>query len=251
MVTSQGKQRKRLGMKYIDLPFNEIRRLPFYLAMEEYLVESGREGDCFFMWRVRPTVIFGRNQDMETEVNVPFCEEQGIEMYRRRSGGGCVYADLGNVMMSMVTRQQNVSVAFGRFLLMLTSLLRDLGLPATYTTHNDIMVGERKMSGNAFYHLPTGSIVHGTMLYDINFENMLGSLTPSRTKLERHGVQSVRQRVTTLREHLSISLEEFMEKVRAQLCDSAETLSTEEVKKIEVIEREYLNPDFIHRRPTH
>lgn len=238
-------------MTYIDLPFNEVRRLPFYLAMEEHLVDSGREQDCFFMWRVRPTVIFGRNQDMEAEVNVPFCEEHGIEMYRRRSGGGCVYADMGNVMMSMVTRQQNVSVAFGRFLFMLTSLLRDLGLSATYTTHNDIMVGERKVSGNAFYHLPTGSIVHGTMLYDVDFENLLGSLTPPQSKLERHGVQSVRQRVTTLREHLSISLEEFMQQVRTRLCDTAETLSDAEIEKIEAIEREYLDPDFIHRKPTH
>lgn len=238
-------------MTYIDLPDDGVRRLPFYLSMEEYLAASGRTYDCFFMWRVRPTVIFGRNQDMEAEVNVPYCEAHGIEMYRRRSGGGCVYADMGNVMMSMVTRQQQVSAAFGRFLFMLTALLRDLGLPATFTTHNDIMIGGGKVSGNAFYHVRGGSIVHGTMLYDIDMVHLQASITPPREKLARHGVESVRQRVTTLREHLDMDLPTFMAQVRARLCENAETLNAADVAAIEEIERGYLNPDFIHRKPSH
>jgi len=238
-------------MTYIDLPDDEVRRLPFYLSMEEYLAASGRAYDCFFMWRVRPTVIFGRNQDMEAEVNVPYCEAHGIEMYRRRSGGGCVYADMGNVMMSLVTRQQQVSAAFGRFLFMLTEMLRDMGLKATFTAHNDIMVGGGKVSGNAFYHVPGGSIVHGTMLYDIDMTHLEAALTPPREKLERHGVQSVRQRVTTLRERLDMDLPTFMAQVRARLCDRSETLSASDVEAIEEIARGYLSPDFIRRRISH
>jgi lipoic acid synthetase/lipoate-protein ligase A len=55
-------------MKYIALPTNEIRQLSFYLAMEEYVARHVSEPDCFFMWQVEPSVIFGRNQVLENEV---------------------------------------------------------------------------------------------------------------------------------------------------------------------------------------
>lgn len=239
-------------MTYVDLPDETVHSLPFYLAMEEFLAKQQNEDDCFFMWRVRPTVIFGRNQDMEAEVNVEYCRAHHIEMYRRKSGGGCVYADMGNVMMSMVTRQQDVTATFSRFLMMLTCLLRDLGLPATFSTHNDIMVGDRKVSGNAFYHLPGGSVVHGTMLYDIDMEHLTGSLTPPREKMERHGVQSVRQRVTLLKDHLpQMSLPEFMAEVRQRLCDASRTLTPEEIEGVRLIEQEYLDPAFLYKKPDH
>lgn len=48
-------------MKYVSLPDNVVRPLPFYLSMEEYVARRYSE-DLFFMWQVTPTVIFGRNQ---------------------------------------------------------------------------------------------------------------------------------------------------------------------------------------------
>ena len=77
-------------MKYISLPSSEVRILPFYLAMEEYVARTIDEDDCFFMWQVNPTVIFGRNQLIENEVNLDYCRTHGIQTYRRKSGGGCV-----------------------------------------------------------------------------------------------------------------------------------------------------------------
>lgn len=85
-------------MKYLKLPNETVRSLTFYLAMEEHAAHllMNNEGidELFFMWRVRPTVIFGRNQLIDSEVNVRYCEDNGIEYYRRKSGGGCVYADM-------------------------------------------------------------------------------------------------------------------------------------------------------------
>ena len=86
-------------MKYVKLPEDTQHKLPFYLAMEEYLAEHCGE-DLLFTWQVEPTVIFGRNQVMLAEVNVDYCEQHHIQYYRRKSGGGCVYADRGNIMIS-------------------------------------------------------------------------------------------------------------------------------------------------------
>ena len=95
-------------MLYIIPPAN--RRLVWYLAMEEYLAKHVAE-DLFVTWIVSPTVIFGRHQVMEAEVNMAYCCANNIATYRRKSGGGCVYADEGNLMMSILTKrngQENI-----------------------------------------------------------------------------------------------------------------------------------------------
>jgi len=234
-------------MKYINLPeaVGE-RRLSFYLAMEEYVARHLDEPDAFFLWQVRPSVIFGRNQQLESEVNVEYCRQHGIEMYRRKSGGGCVYADKGNLMLSYVTREEQVGLAFHTFINMVILLLRRLGIEAVGTSHNDVLIGDRKVSGTACYHVAGHSIVHGTMLYDTDMPNMLNAITPSAEKLQQKGIRSVRQRITLLRDHTAKGIEEVKELIRATLCNGQRMLSADDVAAIERIEEGYLKDEFIN-----
>ena len=257
-------------MTHLTLPTDETRRLSFYLAMEEYaaapsplphwgsassprprrskaLPQRGSGEGAFFLWQVEPTVIFGRHQVIENEVNLDYCREHGIEFYRRKSGGGCVYADKSNVMMSYITRSDQVQTTFREYMQMVCGMLRELGLDATSTENNDVLIGGRKVSGNAFYHMPGRSIVHGTMLFDTDMQHMLQAITPPKQKLTKHGVESVRQRITLLREHTSLSIEEFKRFAVERLCTDTLQLTEEDVRNIETIEREtYLNPEFIY-----
>lgn len=234
-------------MLYIALPETlEPRRLSFYLAMEEYVARHVDVNDCFFMWQVAPSVIFGRNQLIENEVNLSFCQKQGIQTYRRKSGGGCVYADMSNVMFSYVTSDDNVGFTFNRYINMIVLVLRRLGVDASASGRNDVMIGNRKVSGNAFYKIPGRSIVHGTMLYDTDMVNMVGAITPTDAKLLSKGVASVRQRIALLKDYISLSLEDFKTFVRNNLCDGELLLSAEAVKAIEVIEQDYLSEAFIY-----
>jgi lipoic acid synthetase/lipoate-protein ligase A len=205
-----------------------------------------QEPDCFFMWQVAPTVIFGRNQVVENEVNLDYCREHDIRVVRRKSGGGCVYADMDNLMLSMITDGDNVGFIFNRFVTMIQLVLHKMGVNATSTTHNDIMIGDRKVCGTAFYQLPGRSIVHSTMLYDTNMQHMLNAITPSAEKLEKKGIQSVRQRITLLKEHTQLSLNEIKRMIRDTLCDGELVLTAEQVTEIEKIEQSYLKQDFIH-----
>lgn len=232
-------------MKYVVLPEQRERRLSFYLAMEEYVARHLDETDLFFTWQVEPTVIFGRNQVMLNEVNVEYCREHGIQMFRRKSGGGCVYADRDNVMLSYISKEENVGLTFNRFINMLLLVLRKLGIEATGTTHNDVMIGDRKVSGTAFYHLPGRSIVHATMLYDTNMEHMLHAITPSHEKLQQKGIQSVRQRITLLKDYTTLTLDEFRTFVRETLCTGELRLSAADVEGIEQLEQNYLREEFI------
>ena len=234
-------------MKYVALPFQEPRRLSFYLAMEEFVARHTDESDAFFMWQVEPSVIFGRNQVLENEVNVAYCREHGISLYRRKSGGGCVYADMDNLMLSFVTSEENVNFAFNRFVNMVLLVLRKLGIAATGTSHNDIMIGDRKVCGTACYHLEGRSIVHSTMLFDTNMDHMLNAITPSREKLEKKGIESVRQRITLLKDYTMLdSVEALKALIRETLCEGERMLTASEVAGIEAIEATYLKEEFIN-----
>ncbi len=206
-------------MKYISLPTHEIRPLSFYLAMEEYVARHVDEPECFFMWQVEPSVIYGRNQVLENEVNVAYCNEHNIHIYRRKSGGGCVYADEGNLMLSYICDGDQVGFTYHKFMQMLLLVLRKMGVEAVSTTHNDILIGDRKVCGTAFYQMPGRSIAHSTMLYDTNMEHMLHAITPGAEKLEKKGIQSVRQRITLLKDHVSLSIEEVKQLIRDTLCE--------------------------------
>ena len=204
------------------------------------------QNEYFFMWQVQPTVIFGRNQLIENEVNIDYCRNHHINTFRRKSGGGCVYADMSNIMFSYITPDENVSLTFTRYVEMVAETLRRLGVDAKASGRNDIMIGNRKVSGNAFYHIPGRSIVHGTMLYDTNMQNMVGAITPTDEKLVSKGIQSVRQHITLLKDHISLDIEEFKEFVKKDLCDSEITLSDNDIAGVEEIEKEYTTPEFIY-----
>ena len=205
-------------MKYVVLPDERIHPLSFYLTTEDYLAQNMEDDDLLMLWQVEPSVIYGRNQVVENEVNLDYCREHGIQVYQRKSGGGCVYADKDNLMLSMVTTEENVGFAFNRFVTMVLLVLRKMGIEATGTTNNDIMIGDRKLCGTACRKMPRGCIVHSTMLYDTNMEHMLNAITPGPEKLEKKGIQSVRQRITLLKDYTSLSLDEVKALIRETLC---------------------------------
>ncbi len=224
------------------------RRLIWYLAMEEYLAQHVQE-EIFFTWVVSPTVIFGRHQVMEAEVNLDFCRANNIAVYRRKSGGGCVYADEGNLMMSMITPNRHSEQVFQTFLDRVSDALRRLGLPAVKSEHNDIMVDGCKVSGNACYALSTGTIVHGTLLVNVDFDVLQQALTPPVEKLAKHGVQSVRQRVANLADYAAFADVKTIDKINTfligALCTRSRVLTCEEITEIDEMEKVYLQPQFI------
>ena len=239
---------------YVELPSGfggESRRLPFYLAMEEYLAREKVEtvgSSLFFMWQVNPTVIIGRNQVAENEVNLAYCREHGIEVYRRKSGGGCVFADQKNIMMSYITAHGGcVTETFSEYTEAVAKMLRDLGFDASASTRNDILIGDLKVSGNAYYHLSRSSIVHGTMLFEADLEVMSKAITPSQQKLQAKGVESVRSRVTMLSAYLTMGIDEFKSYARDKMSSGTLVLTPADVVAVEKLEQQYYSDDWIFK----
>lgn len=241
-------------MNHIVLPDSPSRGLAFYLAAEEFAAMDRNAGEAFFVWSVKPTVIFGRNQDIFTEVNMDYCREHGVDIVRRKSGGGCVYADTGNIMISYITKRGDVQDVFGRYLDMMVKALEGLGVRAERSGRNDIIVDGAKVSGNAFRMLPDRCVVHGTLLYDVDFGAMSQAISPSSGKLASKGVSSVRSRVTNLKGYLEQTGHGDMDApaLKAYLtdffCDSFYEVTVSQVLEIENIEKTYKAPAFLYGR---
>lgn len=169
------------------------------LALEEVLLDRVEPGEVLlYLWQNRKTVVIGRNQNPWRECRVQALERDGGFLARRRSGGGAVFHDLGNLNFTFVARHPDYDVA--RQLGVVTAALARLGVDARPQGRNDLCVGTRKISGNAFQNREDRGCHHGTLMLDVDLGALGNYLSPSADKLQSKGVASVRSRVVNLRE---------------------------------------------------
>ncbi len=188
---------------------------PYYnLALEEYAAKNIKVEALFIIWQNSPVVVIGNNQNTLEEVNMDFLKANDIAVVRRISGGGAVYHDLGNINFTFVAAQgKEVGFDFIRFTTPIIKTLDRIGIKAEHNGRNDITIAGRKFSGNAQFRHGNRVMHHGTLLYNVNLENMVGALNVSEEKIISKGVKSVRSRVTNIKEHLKqdLRVEEFKE----------------------------------------
>lgn len=187
-------------MRYIKNPNND----PYFnMAFDEYCLESlPIDEPVFYLWQNRPAVIIGFNQEVNTEVNLDYLRANGIELVRRVTGGGAVYHDLGNLNYTIVGRPENLERDYPEYAAIMMKALQSLGVPATLSGRNDILVEGKKVSGFAKRVCKNRLMVHGTLMYQVDVDVLTHVLNPSPTKLQSKGVSSVRSRVANLREYL-------------------------------------------------
>ena len=163
----------------------------FNLAFDEWCLEHWEGEPVFYLWRNRPSVIIGLNQNAYSEVNLGWLRDNGVDLARRVTGGGAVYHDLQNLNYTFVGK----GVTPQPF----ADALRKLGVPAEVSGRNDIFVGGRKVSGYARRVWHDREIVHGTLMYDVDIDSLVNALAVPGSKLMSKGIASVRSRVTNLK----------------------------------------------------
>ncbi len=190
-------------MKYINN--RDILDQTLNFALEEFaLTHLDRDETYLMFYRMTPTVIVGRNQNTIEEVNMDYIRSHDITVTRRLSGGGAVYNDPGNLSFSFITRDDGDSFNnYRRFTEPVIRALKHLGVDARLEGRNDLTVDGKKISGNAQFVTKGRIFSHGTLLFDVNLENVSLALNPDAEKYESKGIKSVRSRVTNIREHLS------------------------------------------------
>ena len=188
----------------MDYYWNERTDPAYNLALEEVMTAQA-EAPFAMLWRNRPAVIIGRNQNACREFDAAYAREHGIAVVRRMTGGGAVYHDLGNLNYSIFAFETEANgryVDFAPFAEPVLAALRTLGADAEFSGRNDILVAGRKVSGSAKCVHAGRILFHGTLLFDVDFDVMTAVLTPPRAKIEAKGVASVRARVANLNEFL-------------------------------------------------
>lgn len=180
------------------------------------MLERTQPGEVtLLLWQNHNTVVIGRNQNVWRECRVGRLEQDGGFLARRRSGGGAVYHDLGNLNFSFIARDADYNPA--RQFEVIIDAMGNLGIAATMCGRNDLLVDGRKFSGNAFLHTGGRNCHHGTILIDTDKLKMERYLNVSPDKLNYNGVPSIKARVANLCEFLPALT---VDKVRRALVDS-------------------------------
>ena len=116
---------------------------PFYnQAFEEFVFQTFREDDVFYLWQNRPAVVVGSYQNICREVRVGMLRRRGVAVVRRMTSGGTVYHDLGNVNYTYITTQDGAP-DYDRCLKPVIDGLNAMGIPAHKRRTCDIAIGER------------------------------------------------------------------------------------------------------------
>ena len=193
--------------RVIDTGVREGRR---QIAFDQALIElhkAGRIPDTIRFLRFPPTALIGRHQALSREVKLDHCRTRGVGVVRRVTGGGAIYLDEGQLGWELVFSRATLGIAS------LGDLAREiceaaaaglarLGVSAKYRPRNDIEVDGRKISGTGGFFDEDTLFYQGTVLVDMNADDMVAALNVAKAKLEKRSLDSAAQRVVTLKQLL-------------------------------------------------
>jgi lipoate-protein ligase A len=182
------------------------------LATEDYILSSYCADDYLLLWRNDNTIVVGLHQNTLEEINAAFAEQNNIRVVRRRTGGGAVYHDLGNLNFSFITEARDASrLTMERFTLPVVRALAAMGLNAEASGRNDILINGSKISGNAQCLHKERILHHGTLLFDADLSMAGKALQVKPEKFASKSVKSVRARIGNIKEFLrpAMRMEEF------------------------------------------
>ncbi len=153
-----------------------------------------------------PYVCIGYHQDAEQEVDLAYCAERNIPVFRREVGGGAVFLDGQQLFYQLVIHKDNPLAPrdknefYQKLLAPVVQTYRDLGVDARYKPVNDIVTAEgRKISGNGAAEIGDYSILVGNLIVDFDYETMVRVLRVPDAKFRDKVFKSLRENLTTLK----------------------------------------------------
>ncbi|KAK6495257.1 Biotin/lipoate A/B protein ligase [Arthrobotrys musiformis] len=193
---------------------------PFFnLSLEDYLLRhSPPTSKILFTYTNSPSIILGRNQNIWSEVNIPLLDSpkhSHVNLVRRRSGGGTVYHDLGNLCWSVITPRKSFDRDF--YAKVVVKALHSLGVSeATINERHDIVLRQPgkdlKVSGSAYKIIRERAYHHATLLLSSKLDDIKSLLrSPLKEFITTKGVESVRSEVSNIgvdKEALTEKIEE-------------------------------------------
>jgi len=183
------------------------------LSIEEYFFDTNVNDTIFYLWQNDNTVVVGKHQNLLKEVNVSETKKNNVMLSRRTTGGGAVFHDLGNLNFSIIVPSAEKNI--DKQTQIIIDSLTCFHIDSVRSGRNDILVNNRKFSGNAFRDSRKNHLHHGTLMVNTDIGKLNDYLTPSKMKFSTKGFNSVKSRVINLSElSSSISIETLSDCLR-------------------------------------
>jgi len=200
----------------------ETRNAYMNMAIDEAVFRARIRGIVpntirFYLWQPS-AVSVGRFQKVENEVYVENCKKYGVNIVRRISGGGTVYHDSkGEITYSVVADKksletQDIAVVYRKICGGLIEALKILGLNANFSPGSErqcpnIVVRGKKLSGSAQAHSGNVVLQHGTLLLDVDLEQMFNLLKVPWARFPKDVICVAQNKITSLRHELGVKPE--------------------------------------------
>lgn len=225
----------------------------FNLAAEEYLLKHYEEEACM-LWQSQPAVVVGKHQNALAEIGYRYTRQHGITVARRLTGGGTVYHDAGNLNFTLIRRgEAGRMIDFGKHIEVITDFLRSRGIEATKGPKHEILVGDRKISGNAEHVYKNRVLHHGTLLFKADLTVLRAAIRQQGGNYRDRAVRSNPARVMNLTDLAwpGADMEQFRDDLYEFLLSyfrgSPYVLTSEEEKVIrELVSEKYTTWDWIY-----
>lgn len=212
------------------------------VSVENYILQQPlKDTVTLYLWKNHRTVVIGQNQNPYSECNVNLLEEAGGYVMRRKTGGGAVYHDDGNINFSFIASHDLYDQ--NRQFSVIKRAVQTYGLEIELSGRNDILCQGRKFSGNAFSKGRYQNLHHGTILIKGNMEDLQRYLKVKPAKLQKHGVKSVQSRVINLSELAPVTSENIVDPLHLafeqEYGDTAQILDYDTIIKIPEVQTLY------------
>jgi len=177
------------------------------LATEEHLLKNSQE-DYIFLYVNKPSVVVGKHQIAQKEVNSKYINDNNILIARRLSGGGAVYHDEGNLNISFIqTGKSGENISYKTITQFFYHFLKNHIPELVLTERNDFVVNAKKISGSAMHICKNRILAHCTLLVDCNLTNLSSALKGHPERFTDKSISSKRSDVMNLTENsTSISI---------------------------------------------
>ena len=175
--------------------------------MYHALAKLGRESLCLVS-PATPYVCIGFHQDVEQEVDLEFCRNNDIPVFRREVGGGAVYLDGNQLFFQLIIQRDNpiapkrIDAFYKKFLQPVIEVHRRIGLDAQYKPVNDLVIETRKISGTGAAEIGDSIVFVGNLILDFDYDMMSRVLKIADEKFRDKVRKTIEGNLSTIRREL-------------------------------------------------
>jgi lipoate-protein ligase A len=218
-----------------------------YEAVAKAQEEHNFENTLILNYPTEPFVNVGFHQIVEKEVDLNFVQQEKFPIIRRSIGGGTILDGPWEQDYFFIVGKKSsdcpndIKDFYRKYLSIVTSTLRGFDVKADYKPINDIIVNDRKISGNGGVSIGESMVLAGDILLDLPTELMTRVLKVPDEKFRDKLQKSLSEWMTSLCIELKEipSRDEFRQNLIKEF--EKEIEASIEEQELSAIERKYLD----------